>query len=169
MKNVRPARSGKIVWVNLMHFYQQPTASDQAVIEAAEKSYLRVIKALKNNPTISFTINLAGCLLERLGRLGYHKLIADIKRLQDKKQIELTDSAAYHPILPLLPGGEIKNNIEASQKIQKKYFGKNFRPPGFFLPELAYSGETAEIISSYGYRWIILDEISAYGKLNGLD
>ena len=46
MKNVRPARSGKIVWVNLMHFYQPPTASDQAVIEAAEKSYLRVIKAL---------------------------------------------------------------------------------------------------------------------------
>lgn len=177
-KNLRPAKkksldgaeaADKLTWVNLLHFYQPPTASNETVIEAAEKSYRLIIDALKKNPRIKFTINLAGCLLEKLNQLGYRSLIADIKILKDKKQIELTGTAAFHPILPLIPEGEIIKNIEANQEILKKYFGKNFSAQGFFLPELAYAAKTAEIIAGFGYRWIILDEIAANGKLNIID
>jgi len=159
----------KITWVNLLHFYQPPTAKDETVIEAAEKSYKKIIGALKRNPKIKFTLNLTGCLLEKLDQLGYHDLISDIRELNDRGQIELTGTAAYHPILPLLPDREVRENIETNQKILKKYFGENFRAKGFFLPELAYSGAATKIIADCGYGWIILDEISAFGELNKLD
>lgn len=160
----------KITWVNLLHFYQPPAADNKTVIEAAEKSYKKIVSALKNHPEIKFTFNLTGCLLEKLDELGFHDLIADLKSLNSKGQIELTGTAAFHPILPLLPESEMKKNIEANQIILKKYFGKNFRAPqGFFLPELAYSPKTAKIIAALGYKWIILDEISAFGKLGELD
>jgi len=159
----------KITWVNLLHFYQPPTADNRTVAEAVEKSYKKIINALKDNPQIRFTLNLTGCLLKKMDQLGFKDVIADLKLLKDKKQIELTGTAAYHPILPLLPKEEIKKNIEANQIILKEYFGESFYPRGFFLPELAYSAETAKIISDLGYGWITLDEISAFGKLNQLD
>lgn len=168
-KNKIIDKSNKITWVNLLHFYQPPAADRETVIEAAEKSYKKIISALKKNPKIKFTLNLAGCLLEKLEKLGYKKLIADIKLLNDRKQIELTGTAASHQILPLLPRPEIKRNIEINKKILKKFFGKNLRTPGFFLPELAFSAKVARIIANFGYKWIILDEISAYGKLNKLN
>lgn len=166
-KNITSA--DKITWVNLLHFYQPPTAVDETIIEAAEKSYRLIIRALKKNPDIKFTLNLTGCLLEKLDKLGFNDLIADIKLLSDKKRIELSETAAYHPILPLLSEGEIKNNIEANRKILKKILGENFCAQGFFPPELAYNAKLAKIIADFGYKWIVLDEISAYGKLNKLN
>jgi len=159
----------KITWVNLLHFYQPPTADNETVVQAAEKSYRRIIGALKRNPNIKFTVNIAGCLLEKLDQLGFNDLISDLRRLYRKKQIELTGSAAYHPILPLLPEKEVRRNIEVNQKILKKYFGPGFKAKGFFPPELAYDQKLAKIIKSYHYDWIILDEISAGGRLADLN
>ena len=159
----------KIIWVNLLHFYQPPAADNEMVVEATEKSYKGIISVLKRNPNVKFTLNLAGCLLEKFDKLGYNDLIADLRLLHGRKQIELTGTAAFHPILPLLPEKEIKKNIEANQAIFKKYFGENFQAKGFFLPELAYSPATSKIIAALGYEWIILDEISAFGKLNKLN
>lgn len=159
----------EITWVNLLHFYQPPTADQETVIEATEKSYQRIVGALKKNPKIKFTLNLTGCLLEKLEKAGCRNLIADLKYLHDKRRIELTGTAAFHPILPLLPEREIRRNIEINQKILKKFFGGNFRARGFFLPEMAYGAKTAGIIADLGFNWIALDEISAAGKLNKLD
>lgn len=159
----------KITWINILHFYQSPVAKDEIIVEAAEKSYKRIIRSLKRNPQIKFTVNMAGCLLERLEISGYHELISDLKKMLRAGQIELTGSAAFHPILPLLPEQEIRYNIETNQKILKKHFGENFKTSGFFLPELACGKNLFKIISSYGYEWIVLDEISATGKLNQVD
>jgi alpha-amylase/alpha-mannosidase (GH57 family) len=159
----------KITWVNLLHFYQPATASNQTVLEAAEKSYKKIIGILKKNPKIRFTLNLTGCLLEKLVQLGYNNLIADIKTLKDRKQIELTGTAAFHPILPLMPNLEIKRNIQINEQILKKHFGNNFRATGFFPPELAFDQKTAKIIADFDYKWLALDEISAHGKLNKLN
>lgn len=159
----------KLTWINILHFYQPPTADNETVALAAEKSYKRIIGALKRNPNIKFTINLTGCVLEKLNQLGYSGLIADLRLLHSRRQIELTGTAAFHPILPLLPAGEMKRNIETNQTILKKYFGENFSPAGFFSPELAYSPELAQIITEYGFQWLMLDEISASGELNKID
>jgi len=159
----------KITWINFLHFYQPPTADNEVVIEAVEKSYNRIISALNRNPSIKFTINIAGCLLEKLADLGYTNLLNNINNLISKKQIELTGSAAFHPILALLPDKEIYRQIEINEQILKKYFGKNFKCKGFFIPEAAYSPRVAKIIKKRNYNWLILDEVSLAGKLNQAD
>ena len=156
----------KITWINFIHFYQSPTADNETVVQAVEKSYYRIISALNRNPSIKFTINISGCLLNRLADLGYNNLINNIKSLVDKKQIELTGSAAFHPILALLPDKEISRQIEINEQLLKKYFGKNFKRQGFFIPEAAYGQRVAKIIKKSNFQWLILDEISMAGKLN---
>ena len=69
----------KITWINFLHFYQPPTTDNETIIEATEKSYKRIISALKRHKQIKFTLNLSGCLLERLEALGYNSLINDLK------------------------------------------------------------------------------------------
>jgi predicted glycosyl hydrolase (DUF1957 family) len=150
----------KIIWVNFLHFYQPPTADNLTVVEAAEKSYKRIIGALKRNPKIKFTINIAGCLLDRLTSLGYTELINDLKQLWLSGQIELTGSAAYHPILALIPEKEVIRQIEINEKILKNSFAENYHSQGFFIPEAAYSQKVAEIIKKLNFEWLLLDEIS---------
>lgn len=154
-----------ITWINLLHFYQPPTADNETVIEAAEKSYKRIISALERNPNIKMTLNFSGCVLEKLSQLGFNGLITSVKKLAESGQIELTSTAAYHPILPLLPPAEIERNIKVNQEIFVKFFGHDLKPKGFFLPELAYSKDVALIIKKFGFDWIILDQISAQGRL----
>ncbi|MBI2459111.1 MAG: hypothetical protein HYV53_00990 [Parcubacteria group bacterium] len=159
----------KITWINLLHFYQPPAADNETIIEAAKKSYQRIISALKRNRRIKFTLNLTGCLLERLESLGYAPLINDIKDMLLSGQIELTGSAAFHPLLALLPDQEIIRQIKINQEILKKYFGQEFKPEGFFIPEAAYGVRVAKIIKKLNYGWIMLDEISAGLKSNQFD
>ncbi|MDP2736348.1 MAG: polysaccharide deacetylase family protein [bacterium] len=162
-------QKNKIIWINFLHFYQPPTTDNETIIEAAEKSYKRIIGALKRNKKIKFTLNVTGCLLEKLEILGYDELINDLKAMVASGQIELTGSAAFHPLLALLPDKEIIRQIKINDKILKKYFGKKFRARGFFIPEAAYGIKVAKIVKKLNYSWIMLDEITANIKSGRLD
>lgn len=157
-----------MLWINFLHIYQPATADDHTIKEATEKSYLRIIRALEERPRVKFTLNINGCLIERWQELGYSYLIKRINRLIRKKQIELTGTAFYHPILPLIPEEEAKRQIKDQKKILKKYFGNSIKLRGFFIPEMAYGERAGKLIKKFGYEWIILDEISAQGKLNAV-
>jgi len=159
----------KITWINFLHFYQPPTTDNETIVEAAEKSYKRIISALKRNRQIKFTVNIAGCLLNRLEALGYRELIHDLRTMAESGQIELTASAAFHPLLALLPDQEIVRQIKINEKILKKHFGQKFQARGFFIPEAAYSIDVAKIVKRLNYRWLMLDEISADIKSDRLN
>lgn len=155
-----------MLWINLLHLYQPANIDKTKLIEATEKSYERILRALEEHPNIKFTLNIAGCLLVRWDEdLHRIDLIKRFKKLLDRGQIELTGSAAYHALLPLVPEREAKRQIVENEKIIKKYFGVQIKLKGFFLPELAYSPTIARLIKKLGYRWLILDEVSAGKKI----
>jgi len=81
----------------------------------------------------------------------------------------LVGTASFHPILPLIMNEEAVRQIKDNETILKKHFGKNFKPRGFFLPEMAYGIEAAKLIKKLGYEYLILDEIAYNGKLNQAD
>ena len=142
-------------WINFLHFYQ-PVNSDAHIIkEATDLSYVRIIRALQENPQIKFTININGCLFLRWEELGYGDLIKKIGRLISRGQIDLTGTACYHPILPLIPEKEIRRQIKENENILKKHFGKNFKPRGFFFPELAYGPGAAKIIKDINPEGVV--------------
>ncbi|HBA36791.1 TPA: hypothetical protein DCZ15_02830 [Candidatus Falkowbacteria bacterium] len=155
-----------MLWLNFLHFYQPANADFHDIRKALDKSYWRLIRWAEEHPDLRFTVNVSGCLLERLLEEKESKFIDHLKFLVKKGRLELTGSAAYHGFLPLLSEEEIVRQIKTNEKILKKCFGKNFKPTGFFLPEMAYSPTVAKIIKRLGYRWIILDEI-AYSGASG--
>jgi len=155
-------------WINFLHFYQPVNTDAHIIKEATEMSYKRVINALKKNPHIKFTININGSLLIRWKELNYFDLIKDVDELIKSGQIDLTGTACYHPLLPLIPEKEAKRQIKENEELLKKFFS-NYKPRGFFLPEMAYSKSIAKLVKEMGYEWIILDEIAHTGELNKTD
>ncbi len=154
-----------MLWINFLHLYQPANSDAHVIEEAIEKSYSRIVRALEEHPKIKFTLNIQGCLILRWEEMGYEWLIKKIDELIKKGQVELTGTCAFHPLMPLISAEEVESQIKTNEKILKKHFGKNFKPKGFFLPEMAYSKEVAKIIKKNGYKWIILDEIAKSGKL----
>ncbi len=152
-----------MLWLNFLHFYQPANAEFYNIRKALDKSYWRLLRLIEEHPEIKMTFNVSGCLLERLEEAKEKSFIERLKFLVKKGRVELTGSAYYHGFLPLLPEREVIRQIKENEKILKKIFGKNFKPNGFFLPEMAYSEAIAKIIKKLGYEWIILDEIAYSG------
>ncbi|MFZ4648287.1 MAG: polysaccharide deacetylase family protein [Patescibacteria group bacterium] len=151
-------------WFNFLHFYQPANIEAEIIKEASEKSYFRLLRLFEENKNLRMTINVSGCLLERMNELGLEDFAKRLLPLVKSGRIEIVGSAAYHAFLPLLPEKEVIFQIKEQEKILKKYLGVS-RPRGFFLPEMAYSSAVAKIIKSLGYEYLILDPI-AYSNKN---
>jgi len=158
-----------MLWINFLHCYQPANSDAHVIEEATVKSYERIVRALEDNPKIKFTMNISGCLFLRWEELGYFDLIDRLRKMVEKKQLEITGTAAYHPALPLVSDKEAELQIKENEKILKSHLGENFKPRGFFMPEMMYGKDVARIIKKMGYEWIILDEIAKTGNLNKVD
>ena len=154
-----------MIWANFLHIYQPPDQAKHVLKEIINSSYLKIIGILKKHPYAKLTLNITGCLTERLIKEGYKNIITSLKRLAEKGQIEFTETAKYHAFLPLLPKQEIIRQVKLNNLTNKRFFGKIYQPKGFHLPEMAYSRKVAEIVAKLGYNWLILSEISFKGKL----
>lgn len=152
-----------MTWINFLHFYQPANTEFYNIRKALDKSYWRLIRLMEEHPNLRMTFNISGCLLERLEDAGEKAFLERLKFLVAKGRVELTGSAYYHGFLPLLPEKEVWRQIKANEKILKRIFGKNFKPKGFFLPEMAYSEAVAGLVRKAGYDWIILDEMAYSG------
>lgn len=148
-------------WINFLHIYQPPTQEKNILDVVAKESYTLIPHLLEKYPNLRLTMNISGSLLELLEKNGYETLIKKYVRCVGEGRIELVQSAMYHPILPLIPEAEIRDQIDQNSVMLKKYFGNDCAPRGFYFPEMAYDKRTADILKSLGFEWIILDEIHA--------
>jgi alpha-amylase/alpha-mannosidase (GH57 family) len=158
-----------MIWANFLHIYQPPTQKEYWVKKIANESYRKVLKGFKKNPKAKVTLNINAVLTELFDKYNCRDVIADIKKLAERGQIELTASAKYHPFLPLMPKEEIIRQIKLNTETNKKYFGKAYRPKGFFPPEMAYNRKVGETVAELGFEWIILDELAFSGKIKDID
>ena len=149
----------KIIWANFIHLYQPPFQQADRLKQINRESYQYVINFLNKYPQTKLTVNFTGSLIELLIKNKLSQTIKDFRKLAKGGQIEFVSSAKYHPILPLLPENEIKNQVETNDKINKAYFGATYNPTGFYFPEMAFSAQAGKAIKSLGYKWTILDEI----------
>lgn len=156
----------KLYWANVLHIYQPPTQTEWIVRKVTREAYHRLVRGLEQTPKAKITLNICGSLTEQLVKYGHEDVVKDLAELAKKGQVEFIGSAAYHPILPLLPEEEIIRQIRINEDINKKYFGSIWNPKGFFPPELAVSLGLAKILKKLGYKWVIADELAYNGKFN---
>lgn len=156
-------------WANFLHIYQPANQIEEIFDRVVDESYRPLIKTLKDNPSTKLTLNINAILTEQLKDRGYQDLIDDIIFVAGRGQIEFTDSAKYHALLPFLPEEEIIRQIKLNNETNKSIFGDVYNPKGFFPPEMAYSPKVSEVVSKLGYEWIIMDEIGFNGRINQVD
>ena len=156
-----------MVWANFLHFYQPPTQKPYWVKKITAEAYRPIVRGLLEHPGAKVTININGVLDELLAANGEIDVLEGLKELLQRGQIELTASAKFHPLLPMLPDDEIIRQIELNTETHRKFFGDLYQPKGFFPPEMAFSKHVAEVVASQGYEWIIVDELS-FQKKHGM-
>jgi len=147
-------------WANFLHFYQPPTQKSYWVKKIANESYRKIVAGLLKIPKAKLTLNINAVLVELFKRDGCLDVVKGLKKLAERGQIEFTDTAKYHPFLPLLPEKEIIRQIKLNHQTNKRVFGKVYRPSGLFPTEMGYAPKIARVAKKLGYRWLIIDELA---------
>jgi alpha-amylase/alpha-mannosidase (GH57 family) len=130
----------------LFHIYQPPVQIPLVIKQIVRESYKPIFSALSDNTEAKLTLNINGTLTEQLHDFGYDDIIEIIKNLAFKGQIEFTGSGKFHPLLPLIPEPEVNRQISLNRDTNTHFFGKTYKPRGFFPPEMAVSEEVFEIV-----------------------
>lgn len=158
-----------MIWANFLHIYQPSRQVAEIFDRVVNESYRPLVENLKQNPEIKINLNINGSLSEQFLERGYEDVIEGLRFVAERGQIEFTDSAKYHALLPLLPEDEIRRQIMLNQQTNRKILGSVYKPAGFFPPEMAYAPNLPAILEDLGYKWIIIDEIALNGKVNQVD
>ncbi len=148
-----------ILWANLINFYQPPNCSRAELEQIVNKSYLPILRIFSQNPDYKFSVNLPGSTVELLIRTGFGQVIKKFAELADRGQVDFTMSPKYQPVMPFLSDDDIDRQIEAGNKVCKRYFGINYVPKGLYSPYLAYSASVAKTTARFGLKWVVIDEV----------
>ncbi len=148
--------------IYLFHIYQPPWQRDEIVLDHYEKYYLPLLKVIQKQD-LHLTLNLAGSLTEHLARFEKFEFFELLEKLVLSGNIELTGSAMYHPILPLIPESETIRQIELNDAINSKYLPRAWKlskklGQGFYLPEVAYSPKVSKLVARLGFKYLTIDE-----------
>jgi alpha-amylase/alpha-mannosidase (GH57 family) len=135
-----------------------------------QQSYQPLLAFLLESRQAHLTLNITASLLEQLGEWGMGEWLERLRKLVLSGQVELTGTAAYHPLLPKLPREERVRQIKLEEAALRRLFPRSdlrregliFK--GFFPPEMAVDEGVVELVGALGYRWVVVDESAVAGK-----
>ncbi len=142
----------KVPVVFVLHAYQPITQNREILERIINNCYIPFFSKLLENKEVKISLNISGCLLEKLS-IEYPEVIKLVEKAILTNQIELMGSAFYHPILPLLSEEDITYQIRKQNEIIKGLF--DIKPIVFFPPELAISQSIIPYILREGFETII--------------
>ncbi len=152
-----------------LHLYQPPTQFPEVLEKIVRECYDPALTALENNPQVRLTVNMSASLTEQLS-VKHWPVLAKFRRLCERRQVELTGSAAYHPLLIYLPQTEVARQIKINEEINGRLWqidAQKFRVTetagvalvkGFFPPEMAVNPQVLETVQKANYSYIMTDE-----------
>jgi alpha-amylase/alpha-mannosidase (GH57 family) len=154
-----------IFWGLFLHFYQPPTQYPWVLEKITEECYRPLIRVFKEHPRARASVNVNGVLLEMFQHQGAPDVVQGMRELIASGQWEVTGTAKYHVILPLVPPDEAARQIELQKACLREYLHVEPRAAarGFFPPEMCYSPEILPIIRDAGHEWALLSGTSSSG------
>jgi len=149
-----------IYWAPFLHFYQPPIQFHKVLRKIANESYRPLLAVLEQQANAKVTINMCGVLTEMLSEHNSSDILERIGVLAGKGRLEFVDSAKFHAILPLIPLHEMVRQIKLNRETNEHFFGKVYKPRGFFPPEMCYSNKVGSCIKGLGYEWVLLSGVA---------
>ena len=158
----------------LLHLYQPLTQESGVFNDIASSCYLPLLKLIKNQKDFKVTLNVPLSLLQQMEYYGFSLWIDSLKELVDAGKVEITGSAAYHPLLTKIPVEYAEKQIILNEYGLGYYLGRKTgfegEPSvmirnlnGFFPPEMAIDESVLNILDDLGYKWVVVDESALAG------
>lgn len=147
-------------WAQLLHFYQPPTQTHDVLRRITEESYRPLVQVIREHPGARIAVNMNAVLTDMLEDHGYGDVVAGLRELAEKGQLEFVGSGKYHPILPLIPENERVRSIVDNARTNHHAFGAAWNPRGFFPPEMCYGPQMLPAIANAGHDWLILSGVA---------
>ena len=148
-----------IYWAPLLHMYQ-PTFQDRRVLQQIDKEcYKPLLKMFEEHDNVKISININAVLIDMLYEFDLSDTLEILQNLESSNKIEITGTAKFHPILPLIPQKESEHQIEINEKNLRNEF-KQWERGGFFPPEMSISSQVVKYIRELGYKWVIISGVA---------
>jgi alpha-amylase/alpha-mannosidase (GH57 family) len=113
----------------------------------------------EEHDNVKISLNINAVLIEMLYEFDLSDTIEILQNLVSSNKIEITGTAKFHPILPLIPQKESERQIEINEEILRKEFNQ-WERGGFFPPEMSISSQVAKYIRELGYKWVIVSGVA---------
>jgi alpha-amylase len=152
----------KVNFIIGIHCHQPVGNFGWVIDEAYEKSYLPFIEVLDRHPGIKISLHLSGGLLKWIheNKPGY---FVRLRRLIDRKQIELLGGGFYEPILTLIPEEDRLAQLSLLRDFIKRHF--KFEVKGAWLSERVWEPQLVSTFNKSGIQYTIVDD--AHFRLAG--
>ncbi|MBW6441633.1 hypothetical protein K0B04_01850 [Patescibacteria group bacterium] len=148
----------------IIDLYQPHFQEDSSIRKVVSDFYIPLLKTIKSNKDISFSINIPLSTLEMLDRLNFESVISDIKDLYQNDRVEILGSFPYGGDFSNFPQDLIESQIILNEYGVGYYLGSK---QGFegepsimtkdiigFLPSYGQSNKgLIDILEGLGYRW----------------
>jgi len=143
----------------LLHIYQPPNQFDHVFKQIVEECYRPLFDLINSRDDSAFTFNINWSLTEGFLNRGFPDVVDSIRYALDTGRIEVTGTAAYHAILPLIPPDERIRQILVNSERSREVYGDSYRPRGLFPPEMAFGHEIVKNLKDLGIDWTITEDI----------
>lgn len=152
-----------------LHMHQPPgnlellIDSNPGEAEQIIRCYERTARHAARFPDVAcLHVGFSGVLLEQLCDpriIDRYRHIVDIPAMLESyrraENIELIGMGYYHPVFPLIPREDWKDQLQAGREIMQDTFGR--LPKGFWPSEMAFSMEMIPALVEAGYEYVVVD------------
>jgi alpha-amylase len=134
----------------------QPAGNFGFVFErAVRECYRRVVDVVARHPGVSLAFHFSGPLLEWLAAHD-PALLADVRILVERGQIEVLGSGLGEPVLALLPPRDLAAQVRAMNDLCAELLGA--RPRGIWLTERVWEPSLPAVLAPLGVEYTFVDD-----------
>ncbi len=129
------------------------------------RCYERAVRyALAYQDVAHLHVGFSGTLLQQLldpSIVDAYRHILDIPQMlahyRDAANVELIGMGFYHPIFPLIPKADWREQLSRGRAVVERAFGR--APRGFWPPEMAFTMEMVPHLVEAGYEYVVVDGV----------
>lgn len=134
----------------------QPTGNFEKVfVQATDGCYEPFLAALEANPHVRAALHYTGPLLEWLERRR-PELIARIRTLVERRQVEIVGGGWSEPMLSVLPDRDALGQLRTMRHECARLFGRV--PRGMWLAERVWDPDLPRILAAADVEYVLLDD-----------
>ncbi len=146
---------GKVYLLFAIHSHQPVGNFEHVFAQAVRDSYGPFIEMLEAHPRFRLSLHYSGPLLEWI-EAHEPALLARLRGLAARGQVELLGGGFYEPLLPYIPRPDVFGQLSMMNDYCERTFGQ--RPRGFWLTERVWDPAMPARVGGCGLRYTVVDD-----------